>query len=1215
MLSKAPTADVTVTIDAVNTRTTLDGFARFQEQVEVSLDNVTFFSAIDITFTTGNWNTARTVYVRAIDDAVLDGSDTQVFAPEAHTVNKIRGPLILEGAAGSGSLSLPAPLMLPGEINLRPSDGQVVGFQPAVPGGEGATEFMTIAKATLDTLIADPLRKFDSFDDFIGKTLELTEGPGTGVVLDSTRPRDLFDRFWLITAYSIEGSNVRLTLQNPTAVDTSAVAAPTAASKYAITNLSVNFFADERTQVDYVTVYDEDSVANDTGRLTSADGNVVGFTAGGPSDTMIVETQDLQAAAALLPPPPVASPDPLAAQLLNRRLEITVGQGIDSAWIITGIVDGIAPGTKQLTLQRVAGVAFNAPSDRSEYRIEGADRKGRITGFGMGPNVIIGNGVQPGGITYGDMEVMVVRLGSGDDNVTVNYTTFAGDHTTKRSGAFYTLTTLQTGDGVDTVTVKLDEGDDGAFELRTEAGDDVVKGGNSTAQLVVFGGDGGDKITTGSGADIVFGDTGRVDYLDEDGLIVTRLGHSIPENPVNPPVGYRVEPGSTSTTLKGAGADYAGLNLAGYLVQLVASDGKAELRTITSNTADSITVDSAFTNAPDASFFYRVLFKADNVLVDGQQRARLTDPLGRFELAYGGLVGFQLQVISPDGHVQFRRVISNTATELILDAPWTTLPVVNLAAPEQNFFYRLPAYPEDQSDSQFRGARLVWSINEAIGGNDTINAGGGADLVIGGAGGDVINGDAGDDWIAGDSARADFEPVTGNDGPTQLKSFVATALGTGGVDTLSGNAGADVLMGGAGGDTIYGDNLAGSANGTDLRDDILGDNGKVLLVAGRIASIETIDTTEGTGGVDIIAGNKGGDHILGGVGGDTISGNDGADVILGDQGILEYNLTAADGYDGDPLTLDRARTRDTSLGAGDTLNGNAGDDVILGGTGGDTVDAGADADLVFGDFGDVKFGSVSFTLLGVANTRSEYAVLASVTDNALGGADVLRGNTGEDVIAGGANSDRLDGGAEDDLIFGDNVALDRRALYLSDFTNRRFRQSTGVMYDLGANATMVNAPDQNIPVLTGTPAWGNWEINLLDHDAASTGGDDYIAGGAHDDQIFGQLGNDVIQGDGSIDIAVGNLASVGASAEAATDGDDYIEGNGGSDLVFGNLGQDDIIGGSSDLFSLTTAARRPDAGDVLFGGAGTDISRNDYGDADAECRGRRDHPRHQRAFA
>ncbi|MBK8459228.1 MAG: hypothetical protein IPL43_02565 [Micropruina sp.] len=105
--------------------------------------------------------------------------------------------------------------------------------------------------------------------------------------------------------------------------------------------------------------------------------------------------------------------------------------------------------------------------------------------------------------------------------------------------------------------------------------------------------------------------------------------------------------------------------------------------------------------------------------------------------------------------------------------------------------------------------------------------------------------------------------------------------------------------------------------------------------------------------------------------------------------------------------------------------------------------------------------------------------------------------------------------------------------------------------------------------------------------------------------IFAQLGNDVVQGDGSIEVTSTGGVRVGASRnasgylvinpsfEAASDGDDYIEGGGGRDLLFGGLGRDDLIGGSSDLYSLTTMGRRPDVSDVIFGGAGTDIGRND----------------------
>jgi hypothetical protein len=77
---------------------------------------------------------------------------------------------------------------------------------------------------------------------------------------------------------------------------------------------------------------------------------------------------------------------------------------------------------------------------------------------------------------------------------------------------------------------------------------------------------------------------------------------------------------------------------------------------------------------------------------------------------------------------------------------------------------------------------------------------------------------------------------------------------------------------------------------------------------------------------------------------------------------------------------------------------------------------------------------------------------------------------------------------------------------------------------------------------------------------------------------------------------------INPSFEADTDGDDYIEGGGGNDTIFGGLGQDDIIGGSSSLFTLVTPDLRPDGADMIFGGAGTRIDRNDIGQAtiDAE---------------
>src|SRR5262249_23937867 len=64
-------------------------------------------------------------------------------------------------------------------------------------------------------------------------------------------------------------------------------------------------------------------------------------------------------------------------------------------------------------------------------------------------------------------------------------------------------------------------------------------------------------------------------------------------------------------------------------------------------------------------------------------------------------------------------------------------------------------------------------------------------------------------------------------------------------------------------------------------------------------------------------------------------------------------------------------------------------------------------------------------------------------------------------------------------------------------------------------------------------------------------------------------------------------------------GDDYVEGGGGGDVILGNQGQDVLLGGSSNLFSLTTADLRPDGSDVIFGGSATAIDRNNPGEPSA----------------
>ena len=635
---------------------------------------------------------------------------------------------------------------------------------------------------------------------------------------------------------------------------------------------------------------------------------------------------------------------------------------------------------------------------------------------------------------------------------------------------------------------------------------------------MVFGGEGNDTITAGTADDVLFGDIGRVDYLNDTGEIITRLGHSISENPVNPPVANEVS-SATASTLTDDTANFQAGGLVGFTVQVVAPNGAAELRTISSNTTNVISVASPWTEIPDDTYFYRILFNAANVIIDGMPRATLTNPLGDFETEYDGLVGLTVQVISPASRVQFRQIIANTTTELTLDRPWDTLPVANHAQPQQNFSYRIPAVPEQQTDGVIRGPRVVWSIENETLGNDTLKGGNGDDVIIGGGGQDRIDGNAGDDWIAGDNARFDFEPVTGSDGPTEIKSIHTRGADIGDVDTVSGNAGADLIFGGNMGDTLYGDDANELAGTDDLADVILGDNGGITFRGAVVSHIFTTDVTQTTGGADTVSGHAGDDIILGGINGssDILSGNTGNDILLGDNGELIYD----DGADPDLATLDVIRSFTDGLGGIDEISGNAGSDKIFGGSGGDSIygdDNTASSgvadlmDFILGDNGEIILTNNMIAMIATTDMTEE-----------TGGADTIAGNAGNDFILGGVNNggvDIISGNEDADVIMGDNGEL---------------------FYNVDADLTT---------------------LDLVQTTDTDRGGSDRIFGNTGEDLVLGGKDGDFISGDENHDIALGDFGKIIFTngvlmAIEPTDLD-----LGGPDTIFGGSEEDILIGGT-----------------------------------------------------
>jgi Ca2+-binding RTX toxin-like protein len=290
--------------------------------------------------------------------------------------------------------------------------------------------------------------------------------------------------------------------------------------------------------------------------------------------------------------------------------------------------------------------------------------------------------------------------------------------------------------------------------------------------------------------------------------------------------------------------------------------------------------------------------------------------------------------------------------------------------------------------------------------------------------------------------------------------------------------------------------------------------------------------------------------VFGDDGDDTIQGGSGADILVGDHGRV-FMFDDGAGYDvvlgGNPAAIP-----DNVLPSGSTLGQNQPDDHVF-----ETVD--------------------------VVLARYELE-----TDDD----DVIRGGDGDDLVIGGVGGDALDGEDGRDIVVGDQAVFTRNASGLSPIT----RELTSTTLYGGVQA------DQELDPNMGPLAW---TITLLDHSTSTLGylyGNDVAAGGSGEDYVFGQLGDDVLHGDGVLITAAAGW-SIATNGTTADDRDDHIEGGGGADTIFGGLGQDSIIGGSSDLFGLVTAAQRPDGADTVYGGNGDRAARNDLG-TDAASSGR-----------
>ncbi len=1300
-LTKAPAAGetVTITVRAEPTRTSRLDIRSFTQQVELCYDDPsaagacgltedTFSDTITLTFDSTNWSAAKTVTVRALNDARVDGGDSQVFAPILDYVNNVQGPLRIRGGLGDDRTGLfeREPVMLPkghlglAEFNRKQSMGFVHANGVEAAGGAPAKVTINGADLSATELTALGITTLTAAS-FTNLTFEITNGPAknkvriiTGAV--ETAPGSgiyelSLDRTWL-------------------SVFTGNADTPTTASEWTLSITNPNFLVDEKESIDFLIVNDTDNPAShdDPARNPNPFGKGEMFTDGAGKHRLI-------------------------------------GFGMGGDREIAGVTE---PGG--ITYEEMEDFELNLGSGNNHLLVKNTQSGVTTVTAGAGNDTV--EIWKIGGHTF-------VNLGAGTDSIRVSNTsntladlngllTVSGDVPQVR------VTTLANGSPVDGATPAADEiqrvtvdATGGTFRLRLNGEYTGNIAWNATKADLAAALAGLSAVDLADVDVSKFGNTYRVHFtgalagtvIDElgvdDSLLTNGLG--VTDTLTIDDSGYNVDGTGvlTPSSLTGLSTPQRNeiqtvvlnatngtwtLSYAGQTTAALAHDVSAAALDTALEALSTIGTGNVAVTRTDDVYVIRFQGELNNLDVASlvANAAGLTlviENLGGSTSTGTGVVAVTTRVegsATPVNDMQYLNVnaTGGTYTLSLINGQITTGAIRHDATADE---LRRAIQAAFAGTDPFRAVLFDVTVDRygsvyAIGFQGALRA------LNGGPGADLLH--ANTSLLTGTVAIADrmdginyygFEVVNVDTGTqTEVFNVQGTTGGSNGftgiaVTNIDTNAGNDRVFVSSDADldhaswsdfqflTGHLDAVRGALNidlGTGRHRLFISDeaasvgDGSVRISdsapafpSGLSPSAEIWITGLAPAGISYKVAPSAnlfdGVAYWSGSGTDTILidgthnragertttllntglGNDNVTVTLlnGLDGFFTLHTSGGSTTD-DPLAIaDQAPDNDIVNAVGSSLPL-----VIFGGFGSDTITGGTNNDLIFGDFGRVQYiDPVSGAMVATHGFGGRADVISSLIVDprwaisrhlTLGGADTIQGNSGQDVLVGGAGSgaaagsfdDYIDGDMGSDLIFGDAVELFRRNVdvnAVNDVTNPHFQMLSGAtIYDDALNPLISNAPiEYRDP--SGTPHWAEYLIVALFHsfalqaDQQNRYGKDYIAGGGQHDVIFGQLGDDTIQGDGAIELAFTGGVRVSATPtvlhpsfdDRISDGHDYVEGGGGNDTIFGNLGQDDLIGGSSDLYTLTTREQRPDGlTDFIFGGSGTELDLNDSGD-------------------
>jgi Ca2+-binding RTX toxin-like protein len=399
-------------------------------------------------------------------------------------------------------------------------------------------------------------------------------------------------------------------------------------------------------------------------------------------------------------------------------------------------------------------------------------------------------------------------------------------------------------------------------------------------------------------------------------------------------------------------------------------------------------------------------------------------------------------------------------------------------------------------------------------GNDTINGSGFADDLTGGGGDDVMHTGSGNDMIDGGSGNDVMFGGAGND-----SYFVDS-----GMDGVIENAS-------EGTDTVY--STAHSRLSPEVENLVLLGSGD-LQGYGNILS----NSINGNSGNNLLDGDAGVDAMYGGIGNDIYFVDNAGD------GVVENTGEGSDVVFSTANLMLSPNVETLILQGGADLQGygNALANTIYGNTGNNLLDGGTAADIMVGRAGDdVYFVDDASDAVVESSGEGNDAVFASAnyglsanveTLLLQGGADLqgygnglansVYGNTGNNLLDGGGAADTMYGGIGNDTYFVDNAG---------DVVVENTGEGTDAVF-----ATVGQTLSANVETLVLQGA-GNLSGtgNALANSIFGNSGDNTLDGGGAADVLTGNAGNDTFvfhmgQGDGDtvVDFA-GNGPAAGDS--------------------------------------------------------------------------------------